>query len=97
MGRDRSNLAANLRSFPVKSFVIFYRPANDTVEIVRVLYGARDIESIFRDVPAPGVLPSERTAFNKTRSFTATRRGRYFTRNVYGPEACGPKLVTIMR
>jgi toxin ParE1/3/4 len=53
MGRARDNLAPNLRSFPVKKFVIFYRPVDDTVEIVRILYGARDIESIFRDDPPP--------------------------------------------
>ena len=47
MGRARDNLAQNLRSFPVKKFIIFYRPVDGTVEIVRVLYGARDIESIF--------------------------------------------------
>jgi len=49
MGRARENLAPNLRSFPVKKFVIFYRPTDDTAEIVRILYGARDIESIFQD------------------------------------------------
>jgi toxin ParE1/3/4 len=51
MGRSRSDLGANLRSFPVKKFVIFYRPVDDTVEIVRILYGGRDFESIFRDEP----------------------------------------------
>jgi toxin ParE1/3/4 len=49
MGRARENLAPNLRSFPVKKYVIFYRPVDDTIEIVRILHGARDIESIFRD------------------------------------------------
>lgn len=51
MGLAREDLAPNLRSFPVKKFVIFYRPVDDTVEIARILYGARDIESIFRDDP----------------------------------------------
>jgi len=53
MGRTRENFAPNLRSFPVRKIVIFYRPVDDTVEIVRILYGARDIESIFRDDPPP--------------------------------------------
>jgi toxin ParE1/3/4 len=57
LGRARENLAPNLRSFPVKEFVIFYRPVDDTVEIIRVLYGERDIESIFQDDP-----PSEEGA-----------------------------------
>ena len=51
MGRARGNLAPNLRSFPVKKFVIFYRPVHDTIEIARILYGTRDIEAIFRDEP----------------------------------------------
>jgi toxin ParE1/3/4 len=57
MGRARENLAPNLRSFPVKKFVIFYRPIDDTVEIIRVLHGARDIESVFQEEP-----PSEQEA-----------------------------------
>jgi toxin ParE1/3/4 len=51
MGCARDNLAPNLRSFPVKKFVIFFRPVDDTVEIVRILYGGRDIEAIFQDDP----------------------------------------------
>jgi toxin ParE1/3/4 len=53
MGRTRENLASNLRSFPVKKYVIFYRPVNDTVEIVRILHSARDIETIFQNDPLP--------------------------------------------
>ena len=48
MGRDRSNLMAHLRSFPMKKHIIFYRPTNETVEIVRALFGSRDIDAIFR-------------------------------------------------
>jgi toxin ParE1/3/4 len=51
MGRARDNLAPNLRSFPVKKFVIFFRRVDDTVEIVRILYGGRDFEAIFQDDP----------------------------------------------
>ena len=51
MGQARENLALNLRSFPVKKYVIFYRPAGDTIDVIRILHGARDIESIFRDNP----------------------------------------------
>jgi toxin ParE1/3/4 len=32
-----------------RNFLIFYRIANDAVEIVRVLHGARDIPSILAD------------------------------------------------
>ena len=41
---------AGLRMLPVHGFekhLIFYRPTEDGVEIVRVLHGARDIEGMF--------------------------------------------------
>ena len=47
MGRERSELAPHLRSFPAGSHVIFYRPLDDGVEIIRVLHGARDIDAMF--------------------------------------------------
>lgn len=49
MGRKRDNLAKGLRSFPLDKYIIFYRIVKDDIEIVRVLHGARDIESIFAD------------------------------------------------
>ena len=49
-GRARGDLRPRLRSFPVDRYVIFYRAIDSGgVEIVRVLHGARDIESIFGD------------------------------------------------
>jgi toxin ParE1/3/4 len=48
-GRPRENLRPNLRSFVVGNYVVFYRPSNDTIEIIRVLHGSRDIDSIMRD------------------------------------------------
>ena len=47
MGRSREELVPKLRSFPVGNYVIFYQPISDGVEIVRVLHGSRDIESLF--------------------------------------------------
>ena len=44
IGRQREELAHNLRSFPVGNYVIFYRPRSDGIELIRVLHGARDIE-----------------------------------------------------
>lgn len=44
-GVARPELGDALRSFPVSSYVIFYRPIDDGVEIVRVLHGRRDITS----------------------------------------------------
>jgi toxin ParE1/3/4 len=34
-----------------ESFLVFYRPVDDGIEIVRVLHGARDIESLFNKTP----------------------------------------------
>ena len=48
MGRERPELAPNLRSFAVSSYVIFYRPTTDGVGIARVLHGSRDINTFFR-------------------------------------------------
>ena len=43
---------AGLRFLPVsrfKKYLIFYRPIPGGIEVVRVLHGARDIESILAD------------------------------------------------
>jgi toxin ParE1/3/4 len=42
-GRDESKLAAQLRSFAVGKYLIFYPPIEDGVALVPVLRGARDI------------------------------------------------------
>ena len=47
IGRARPELGSDLRSFPVGNYIIIYRPISDGVEIVRVLHGSRDIESLF--------------------------------------------------
>ncbi|KJV04959.1 type II toxin-antitoxin system RelE/ParE family toxin [Methylocucumis oryzae] len=49
IGRLRDELAAGLRSFPIGRYVIFYLPFADGVDIVRVLHGSRDIDTIFHD------------------------------------------------
>ncbi|MCC5645749.1 type II toxin-antitoxin system RelE/ParE family toxin [Nostoc sp. CHAB 5824] len=49
MGRKRNSLAPNLRSFPVGNYLIFYRPINQGIEVIRVLHGARDIQSLFEE------------------------------------------------
>ena len=47
MGREQDALLVNLRNFAVKNYLIFYQPFDDGVEILRVLHGSRDIETIF--------------------------------------------------
>ena len=46
-GRARHELLVNLRSLPVKRYVIFYQPMDDGVEIFRVLHGSRDVQGEF--------------------------------------------------
>ena len=44
-GRVRDDLALRLRSFPVGSYVVFYVPAPDGIEVVRVMSGRRDVDA----------------------------------------------------
>ena len=46
-GRVRNELGRGLRSIPFGNYLIFYRPAGNQVEIVRVLSGYRDLEAQF--------------------------------------------------
>ena len=45
MGRERQELAKDLRSFPFGRYVIFYLPDTNGITVVRVLHSARDIET----------------------------------------------------
>ena len=44
-----SDLAPDLRSFPVKAYILFYRPTAKGMEIVRVLHSARDVKTAFKE------------------------------------------------
>ena len=44
MGIARFRLSPNLRSVVEGTYVVFYYPSDDRIEIVRVLHGRRDIE-----------------------------------------------------
>jgi len=46
-GRARPELRPELRSVPTGSYVIFYRPLADGIEVVRVLHGRQDVEGQF--------------------------------------------------
>jgi len=48
MGSARDAAQAGMRSFPVGSYVIFYRRAQRGVQILRVLHGARDIGRVLQ-------------------------------------------------
>jgi toxin ParE1/3/4 len=47
-GRPRPDLAPRIRSVPVQSFLIIYRPIDDGVEIVRIAHGSRRLEDLLR-------------------------------------------------
>ncbi|MBD2364182.1 type II toxin-antitoxin system RelE/ParE family toxin [Anabaena minutissima FACHB-250] len=47
MGKKRDDLMKELKSFPVKPYVVFYTKITDGVEIFRVLHQSRDIEGEF--------------------------------------------------
>lgn len=48
LGERWPQLAADIRMFTVGSYVIFYRPAGDGIEVARILHSARDIPAVFR-------------------------------------------------
>lgn len=47
MGRNRDGILPSLRSFPIDSYLIFYRPIEDGIEVVRVVSGYRDLDTLF--------------------------------------------------
>lgn len=47
IGRSREDLVPRLRSFPLGDYIIYYRPIEEGVEVIRVFQGNRDIESEF--------------------------------------------------
>ncbi len=53
IGRDRSEFSPGLRSLPVGNYVIYYRRAEDGIQVMRVLHGAMDAEAEFREGESP--------------------------------------------
>lgn len=50
MGRTRHEFIINLRSFPVKNYIVFYLPVESDIEILRVLHASRDIAEVFDEM-----------------------------------------------
>jgi toxin ParE1/3/4 len=46
MGQSRDDLRPGLRCFVVSPYVVFYRSVEDTIEVLRILHGARDISRL---------------------------------------------------
>ena len=47
-GRVREELAPDVRSSPVGNYLLFYRPTQNGVELIRVLHSARDLRRLFK-------------------------------------------------
>jgi len=47
MGRERPELLPGMRSFPLGRYLIFYRIVEETLQVVRVLSGYRDLDAQF--------------------------------------------------
>ena len=46
LGRPRSELALNCRSYPFGKYCFFFRPIDDGIEVIRVIHSARDLDQI---------------------------------------------------
>ena len=51
MGSERPELAPALRCFVIGSYLIFYRPQPDGIQVIRVLHGSRDLRRISFEDP----------------------------------------------
>lgn len=47
LGRQRNEILVGLRSFPIDRYLILYIPVNQSVDILRVVSGYRDIPALF--------------------------------------------------
>ena len=52
IGHLRPELGSDIRSLPVGSHLIFYRPIRGGIRVIRLLHGKRDIEAAFTDEEA---------------------------------------------
>ncbi len=44
-GRERPELRKDIRSFPVGSYIVFYVPLSDGIEVARVMNSRQDIDA----------------------------------------------------
>jgi toxin ParE1/3/4 len=49
MGKEYGRLSANLRGFIVDDYIVFYYPRKDGIDVVRVVSGYRDLETLFSE------------------------------------------------
>jgi toxin ParE1/3/4 len=46
IGRSRPELMADVRSFPVRAYILYYRPVEGGIELIRAVHGARDVADL---------------------------------------------------
>jgi len=49
LGRPRPDLRADLRSFPFKGYIIFFRYRGDAMEVVKIAGGRQDLPRLFEN------------------------------------------------
>ena len=49
IGKRQDDFIVEMRMFPFKKYHLYYFPADDGIEIYRVLHGSRDIDGLFED------------------------------------------------
>ncbi len=49
IGKSYQTLRIDLRGIAFSGYIIFYRVTEDTIEILRVVSGSRDLEALFAD------------------------------------------------
>jgi toxin ParE1/3/4 len=50
LGRSYTSIQPGLHGVPLENYVIFYRLIEDDIEIMRVVSGRRDLQSLFQDI-----------------------------------------------
>ncbi|MCA9433811.1 MAG: type II toxin-antitoxin system RelE/ParE family toxin [Candidatus Omnitrophica bacterium] len=48
IGKLRSDLGTEIRSFPVGEYLLFYQPIDEGILLVRVIHGRRNYEALFQ-------------------------------------------------
>lgn len=47
MGKSYDRFAPDLRGFVIEDYIIFYYPRQDGIDVVRIVSGYRDLETLF--------------------------------------------------
>lgn len=53
IGRPRPEIRDDVRSFPYRGYVIFFRYAGERFEVLAILEGHRDVDAHFESRPSP--------------------------------------------